>query len=51
MANKKMRKKKSRYLFGVWVMDTYTQQKQIDYKNLNSEEADLSWKLIYGKYK
>ena len=45
------KKKKSRYLWGFWVMDTTTQQKQVDIKNLHTDQAKFSFDTVWNKYK
>lgn len=35
---------------GIWVLDTYTQQTQVNLKNLTPKDLEISWKELKKKY-
>jgi hypothetical protein len=45
------KRKKSKYIYGFWVLDTYTQKKEVDLKDLNHKSMKESLDMIFKKYR
>jgi len=43
--------KKNRYKVGYYILDPYTQQRQVDMKGLSLEDAEKSFKEAIRKYR